>query len=83
MPGDILSEKITGVIKYTVDKLHNADKYVGIASGDCSPEILEHWSGFGVEMLSAGADFDFLREGAAANRINLEKIHKKNCCLPT
>ena len=83
MPGDILSEKITGVIKYTVDKLHNAGKYVGIASGGCSPEILEHWSGFGVEMLSAGADFDFLREGAVANRINLEKIHKKNCCLPT
>lgn len=49
---------------------------MGIASGGYKTEILEHWSNFGVEMLVAGADFDFLRDGALNNRINLEKIHK-------
>ena len=29
-------------------------------------------------MLSAGADFDFIRDGAVKNRINMEKIHKTN-----
>lgn len=76
MLGEFLSDKITDVIKTTVQKLHKADKYVGIASGGYSNEILEHWSSFGVEMLSAGADFDFLRDGAKNNRINLERIHK-------
>ena len=76
MLGDIFSQKITHVIKSTVERLHNANKYVGIASGGYSTEIIKHWSSFGVEMLSAGADFDFLRDGAKNNRINLEKIHK-------
>lgn len=76
MLGDYTSEKIFDIIRYTVNKLHDAGKYVGIASGGCSTEILSHWSSFGVEMLTAGADFDFLRDGAIANRINLEKIHK-------
>ncbi len=78
MLGDIFSEKITDIIKNTVEKLHNADKYVGIASGGYSEDVLRHWHSFGVEMLSAGADFDFLRDGARNNRINLEKIHKND-----
>lgn len=74
--GDVFGEKVTEVIKNTTEKLHSANKYVGIASGGYKTEILEHWSNFGVEMLVAGADFDFLRDGALNNRINLEKIHK-------
>ena len=76
MLGDVFSQKITDIIQDTVDRLHNAGKYVGIASGGYADEVLQHWSSFGVEMLSAGADFDFLRDGAVKNRINLEKIHK-------
>ncbi len=76
MLGDIYSQKITDIIKDTVDRLHKAGKYVGIASGGFSEDIIFHWSSFGVEMLSAGADFDFIRQGAVNNRINLEKIHK-------
>ena len=76
MLGDVFSQKITDIIQDTVGRLHNAGKYVGIASGGYSDEVLQHWSSFGVEMLSAGADFDFLRDGAVNNRLNLEKIHK-------
>ena len=63
-------------MKKTIDKLHSAGKYVGIASGGYFDDVLKHWSSFGTEMLTAGADFDFLRDGARNNRINLEKIHK-------
>ena len=76
MLGDVFCDHITEVIRKTVDKLHEKGKYVGIASGGYSEEIIKHWSSFGVEMLSAGADFDFIRDGAINNRKNLEKIHK-------
>lgn len=78
MLGDVFSEKITDIMKTTVEKLHQNGKYAGIASGGYSEDVVRHWSSFGVEMLSAGADFDFLRDGARNNRINLEKIHKNN-----
>jgi 2-dehydro-3-deoxyglucarate aldolase/4-hydroxy-2-oxoheptanedioate aldolase len=76
MLGDVFCDHITEVIRKTVDKLHEKGKYVGIASGGYSEEIIKHWNSFGVEMLSAGADFDFVRDGAINNRKNLEKIHK-------
>jgi len=76
MLGDFLNDRISEVIRYTVEKLHRAGKYVGIASGGYSDEILKHWSSLDPEMLSAGADYDFLRDGAINNRVNLEKIHK-------
>lgn len=68
--------QITKIMKDAIQKLKKAGKYVGIASGGFSEEVLKHWSSFDVEMLSAGADFDFIRDGAKQNRINLEKIHK-------
>ena len=75
--GDVFCDEITQTIQETVDRLHAAGKYVGIASGGIADAVLAHWSSFGVEMLCGGADFDYLREGALANRKNLENIHKK------
>ena len=76
LAGQPFCDEITKIIKDTVEKLHKNGKYVAIASGGYSDEILKHWSSFGVDMLSGGADFDFLRDGAVNNRKNLEKIHK-------
>ena len=78
MLGDVFSEKITQIIGDTVKKLRDNGKYVAIASGGYSEEVLRHWSSFEPDMLSAGADFDFIRDGARNNRINMEKIHKEN-----
>lgn len=74
--GHPFDDKVTELMKESIKKLHDNDKYVGIASGGYSEEVLEHWASFDVEMLSAGADFDFIRDGAVNNRKNLEKIHK-------
>lgn len=76
MLGDVFSEKITDIITDAIDFLHKNKKYVGIASGGYSEEILRHWSDLGADMLIGGADFDFLRDSALKNRKNLEKIHK-------
>ena len=77
MLGQVFSEPITKVIREGVEKLHAAGKYVAIASGGNSREVLEHWESFQPDMLVAGADFDFLREGAKQNRQRLAEIHKK------
>ena len=76
--GDVFGEKITSVMREVTDKLHAAGQYVGIAAGGCTDEIVRHWSSFGVEMLTAGSDVDFLRDGAVANRARLERCHKQN-----
>ena len=76
MLGKVFSEPISQVVGETIDKLHQAGKYVTIASGGYTNEVLEHWERFGPDMLCAGADFDFIRDGALRNRENLERIHK-------
>ena len=77
MLGQVFSDHVTQVIRQGVEKLHAAGKYVAIASGGTSREVLEHWESFEPDMLVAGADFDFLREGAKQNRERLTEIHKK------
>lgn len=61
--GDVFSSEVTAVIKEIITKLKSAGKYVGISTGDFSEPTLKHWHDMGFDMISAGADFDFLREG--------------------
>ncbi|MBE7011414.1 MAG: aldolase [Ruminococcaceae bacterium] len=75
MLGDIYSEKIVNVMKDTIKRLHDNGKYVGIASGGCTEKIIKHWADMGTDMIIAGADFDFIREGARQNLANLKRIH--------
>ena len=77
MPCQAFCDEITEIIKSVVEKLHKHGKYVAIASGGYSEEVLNHWNSFGADMLSAGADFDYIRDGAVNNRKKLEAIHKK------
>ena len=77
MLGDVFSDKITGIIRDAIEFLHKNGKYVGIASGGYSEETLRHWSGLGADMLTGGADFDFIRDCAIENRRTLERVHKK------
>ena len=76
IPGQVFSDKITGVIKDTVRKLHNADKYVGLSTFDIEPDILKFWHDLGIDMLSAGSDYDFIRRVANFNLKNLTDIFK-------
>ena len=76
MLGEVFSDTMTGIIRGVVDYLHQNGKSVGIAAGGCTEDVLAHWSSFDVDLLTGGADFDFLREMAIKNRALLEKIHK-------
>ena len=77
MLGEHMSEKASEIIKSAIAFLHENGKYVAIACGGCDKETIAHWAGFGADMLVAGADFDFIRNGARKNRELLLKLHKK------
>lgn len=74
--GRPFEDKITKIMKDTIKRLHDNGKYVGIASGGYGDDVVKHWASFEPDMLSAGADFEFIRDGALNNRKNLEKIFK-------
>ena len=74
--GDVFGDEVTQVVRELVAKLKAAGKYAGVSTGDYYTEsTLRHWHNMGFDMISAGADFDFLREGLKQNRETLEKIH--------
>ena len=52
-------------------------KYCGLSIGDYSMESVRHWSEMGMDMISAGADTDFLLAGARQAYENLARVHLK------
>ena len=70
---NVFGENTTALIKEVIQKLKANGKYIGLSTGDLSIETHKHWFNMGVDMLSAGADFDFLTVGLRQNKENLLK----------
>ncbi len=70
--GDVYAENTTKLIKQVISTLKKAGKYVGLSTGSTDVKVFEHWKSFGIDMLSAGADFGFLQEMTAKNCENLK-----------
>ena len=75
--GKVFSENTTSLIKKSITTLKENDKFIGISTGDTSEKTLSYWHDMGMDMISAGADFDFLQQSALKTRKVLEKTHKK------
>ncbi|MBO7148558.1 MAG: aldolase [Clostridia bacterium] len=73
---NVFGENTTALITETITKLKANGKYVGLSTGDLSEVTFKHWSDMGVDMLSAGADFDFLTAGMKKNKESLQRIMK-------
>lgn len=73
---DVFGKNTTDLIREAVTKLKNNGKYVGLSTGDLSEDVFRHWHDMGIDMLSAGADFDFLTVGMRKNKEILNKIMK-------
>ena len=71
-------ERTEALIKEAIAKLKANCKYVGLSTGDYSEENIAYWREMGVDMISAGADFDFLTNGMRAARENMARIIKEN-----
>ncbi len=55
--------------------VRKSGKYFGLSIGDFDPEAIEYWHSKGIEMLSAGADTDYIIYGAREAKKNLEAFH--------
>ena len=67
-------ERTVALIKEIISKLKAKGKYVGLSTGDYSEENLLYWRDMGVDMISAGADFDFLTLGMKKAREDMRRI---------
>ena len=74
--GNVRGDKVTELISSAIDKLHAHEKYTGVSTGNIDDDTLKHWHDMGIDMISAGADYAFIRDGAIKNRKKLERIHK-------
>lgn len=74
--GNVYGEKNVALIKEAVAKLKSKGKYIGLSTGEMSYEKLKYWSEFGIDMLSAGADYMFLQQSAVQTRKALDEAHK-------
>lgn len=74
---NVFGENTTALITEVITKLKAAGKYVGLSTGDLKEETFRHWFGMGVDMLSAGADFDFLTAGMQKNLTLLKDAMKE------
>ena len=72
-----LSDEIAEIMREAISKIRAKGKYVIIASGGYSDEVISHWAKFDADMIFAGADYEFIRDGAKKNKLNLEMLFKK------
>ena len=73
---NVFGENTTSLIRETITKLKNNGKYIGLSTGDLSESTYRHWCDMGIDMLSAGADADYLTAGMRKNKIVMDKIVK-------
>lgn len=73
--GNVYGENNVKLIKECTKKLHKNGKYVGLSTGETSYEKLKFWSDLDIDMISAGADYTFLKDGAVATKKALQRAH--------
>ena len=76
--GNVFGQNTTKLIKDSISVLKQNNKYIGISTGDTSEKTLAYWHNLGMDMISAGADFDFLQQSALRTRMTLESVHKNS-----
>lgn len=72
---DPYGEETAAKILHCAEIVKKAGKYFGLSIGDFDTEAIQYWSAKGVEMLSAGADTDYIIYGAKEARRNLIEQH--------
>ncbi len=76
--GDVFGQATLDSIGRAIEILKANQKYIGLATGDLRPETIQKWSAMGIDMMTVGADWNFVYEGAKAGLENLNQFHKNN-----
>lgn len=76
--GSIYSDEEAVKIKEITDRLHQAGKAVGLLISSYADWEIEHWKKLGIDFISAGSDYEFLKTNTPKNREVMEKIWKNS-----
>lgn len=76
---NIFGSDTTRLMENAIRRLKDEGKYIGLSTGDISENTLQYWNDMGIDMISAGADYDFLRILMCQNRDMLERIFGNSC----
>lgn len=71
---NIFGENNLVLIRKAISLLKEAHKCIGVSTGSTDPHVLEFWNDLGINMISSGVDYDYLRRGAMHNLDNLKNI---------
>jgi len=71
--GNVYGLRNTELIRNAIQILRDAGKIIGLSSGDSSAKTLQYWYDMGINMISAGADYNFILAGARETLVNLRK----------
>ena len=74
--GNVFGDNTTGLIKKAIQILKDADKTIGVSTGDTNCSTLEHWHALGINMISAGADYNYILTSACETLKNIKKVLK-------
>ena len=72
---NVTSPRVTAQIRRAIGILRRAGKYIGAAVGH-SPETVRYWSQFDLDLLTTGADWNYLYDLACQNLSNLHRYHR-------
>ena len=73
--GNVFGDKTMEQIRRALKIVKENGKYVGLATGDLRPETLRFWSELGIDMMTVGADWNFVFDAAKNTRKLLQEYH--------
>lgn len=74
---NVFGENNISLMREAVAILKAAKKCIGVSTGSDDPEVLKFWNDLGINMISSGVDYDYIRKGAMRNLANLRMIQQK------
>ncbi len=77
--GNVYGEKTTNAINRAIEILRSNGKYISLAVGN-DEQTVKYWSGFPVDMITAGADWNYIYTEAKNTFERLKKYHLKGEC---
>ena len=74
--GDIFGERTVSLIKEAVKILQDNGKTIGVSTGSDDPAVIQFWHDLGINMISSGVDYAYMRDAAVRNLAGIRNIQK-------
>ena len=71
---NVFGERNIALIREAIAILQTNGKCIGVSTGSDDPKILQFWHDLGINMISTGVDYDYMRRAAVKNLDNIRKI---------